>query len=118
MVAVPLPPGREATMGTYMSRGGSPFTSSQDWGMTWYWLLPLLWWSELILLLPGGIWLMTLPDGCAAPDLTDRQPPTTSGFAGNWSLSSLLMFVGVPRLVLPLQLPPVLLPEAGRSIVP
>ena len=61
---------------------------------------------------------MTLAEGCEAPDLTERQPSTMSGFAGSWSLSSFLTLVGVPRLVLPLQLPPVLLPGAGRSIVP
>src|SRR6478736_3828803 len=118
MVAGPLPPGSEATMGTYISRGGSPFASSHDWGTTWYWLLLLMTScrSELMVLLPLGIVLMTLADGCEAPDLTERQPPTTSGLAGSWSLSSLLILVGVPRLVLPLQLPPVLLPEAGRSI--
>src|SRR6185503_17740129 len=118
MVAEPLPPGSEATMGTYMSRGGSPFASSQGWGMTWYWPLPMLCRSELIRSLPGGIWLITFAEGWEAPDLTDRQPPTTSGPEGSWSLSSSLTLVGVPMLVLPLQLPPVVFPDAGRSTVP
>src|SRR3954453_19463324 len=59
----PVPPGSEETIGTYMRRGGRPLASSQVWGMTWYWPLPMLWRSELIWLLPGGIWLTTVAEG-------------------------------------------------------
>ena len=62
--------------------------------------------------------MITLADGCDAPDFTDRHPPSVSTPAGSWSDSSLLMSVGVPRLVVPEQLPPVVLVVVGRSMVP
>src|SRR6478752_1080900 len=62
--------------------------------------------------------LTTVADGCDAPDLTERQPPTISWPAGSWSESSALTFGGVPRFVLPEQLPPDVLSVAGRSMVP
>ncbi len=113
-----MPPGIEGTIGTYISRGGSPFASSHDCGITVYSPFPMLWRSELIVLFPLGSPLTTVADGCDAPDFTDRQPPMTRGFVGSVPLSSLLMLGGVPRFVFPLQLPPVRLPEAGRSMVP
>src|SRR4051794_33010126 len=101
-----------------MSLGGRPLASSQVWGMTWYWPFPTLCRSELIWLLPGGIWLITVAEGWEARDLTDRQPPTTSGLEGSWSLSSSLTLGGGPALVPPLRLPPGLFPDAGRPTVP
>ena len=118
IVAWPFPLGSVFTIGMYMSLGGRPFESVHDCGITWYWPFPSDWRSWLIRLFPGGIWFTMFPDGCDAPDLTDRQPPITSWPAGSWSDSSGLMFEGVPLLVFPEQLPPVRLSVVGRSIVP
>ena len=86
--------------------------------MTWYWPLPRLFRSQLIWLLPGGIWLITFAEGWAAPDLTDRQPPTTSGLDGSF-VAQLTLDVGRrARVGVAAALPPVLLPDAGRSTVP
>src|SRR5690349_11969480 len=109
MIAWPFPPGSWSTIGMYMSLGGSPFESVHDCGITWYWPFRMGWRSWLIRLLPGGIWSTMLPDGCEAPDFTERQPPTTSVPVGSWSDSSSLMIDGVPLFVSPAQLPPVML---------
>src|SRR5436190_16099802 len=67
---------------------------------------------------PGGMLLTMLADGWEAPDFTERHPPTTSVPAGRLSPSSGPMFDGVPLLVFPEQLPPLVLSGVGRSIVP
>src|ERR671936_144287 len=102
MVVVPLPPGSDSTIGTYISRGGRPKWSSQDSEMTWYCPLPRSLRSEARL--PGRL-STTLALGWAAPDLTERQPCSWSCPTSSVSLRIDLMFPDVPLPVFPEQLP-------------